>query len=59
MQLAVGNGIDRPATSMARSAGWYWIDTQAWLMDVLRGIDGHKMTRIDELPFWRYASAAV
>jgi len=34
------------------------VDPQAWLTDVLKRIADHKITRLDELMPWRYATAA-
>ena len=35
------------------------VDPQAWLTNVLTRIADHKITRIDELLPWRYASEAA
>lgn len=34
-------------------------DPEAWLADVLRRIPDHKISRIDEVLLWRYATDAA
>ncbi|EFO33809.1 phage Gp37Gp68 family protein [Roseibium sp. TrichSKD4] len=48
-----------PTDSRATVNGRTYVDPQAWLTWVLALIAGHKITRLDELLPWRYATEAA
>jgi IS66 C-terminal element len=47
------------ACTLIKSAKLDGVEPQAWLTDVLSWIADHRITRIDELPPWRYAAATA